>query len=80
MRQIALAERHKEADALHLGEAGRKRFDLLVRMMDSSGVGLLLGRYKNVKRLGGVLYVKNVGRAVDRVFEMSGVYQVIGKL
>lgn len=30
MRQIALAERHKEADALHLGEAGRKRFDLLV--------------------------------------------------
>ena len=51
-----------------------------VRMMDSSGVGLLLGRYKNVKRLGGALFVKNVTRGVDRVFEMSGIYQIIGKL
>ena len=50
-----------------------------VTMMDSSGIGLVLGRYKRISENGGALYVKRVNKQIDLVFKVSGVYQVIKK-
>lgn len=48
--------------------------------MDSSGIGLLIGRYKRVSRRGGSVAVTGPDRRVDKLFQMSGVYQVIERL
>ncbi len=51
-----------------------------VTLMDSSGIGLLIGRYKKLKEKGMPLYVKNVNSHVDKIFRMSGLYNIIEKL
>ena len=43
-----------------------------VGFMDSSGVGLVMGRYRTMKLLGGMLRVINIPDSVYRVFAMSG--------
>ncbi len=43
-----------------------------VSFMDSSGVGLVMGRYRQMKLLGGALRVINVSDRVYRIFAMSG--------
>lgn len=50
-----------------------------VDFMDSSGIGLIMGRYKRVMFRGGKAAVSNVGAGVERIFQMSGLYQIIGK-
>ncbi len=51
-----------------------------LRFMDSSGIGVLLGRYKLLKKKGGKIYVKNISRQVDKIFTISGLYQVLIKM
>lgn len=51
-----------------------------VTMMDSSGVGLVLGRYKRISENGGTLFVKRLNKQVDLVFKVSGLYQIIKKV
>lgn len=48
-----------------------------VGFMDSSGIGLIMGRYKKVMFLGGRAAVTNVGEVVNRIFSLSGLYQII---
>ena len=48
-----------------------------VSFMDSAGVGLLIGRYKLVKLLGGTSQMKNPNQSVQKVLEMSGVVKII---
>lgn len=43
-----------------------------VRFMDSSGVGLVMGRYRRMKLIGGRLRVVNVPDNIYRIFAMSG--------
>lgn len=43
-----------------------------VSFMDSSGVGLVMGRYRRMQLLGGSLCVKNYSDSVYRIFAMSG--------
>lgn len=43
-----------------------------VSFMDSSGVGLVMGRYKQMKLIGGGLRVTNIPERLYRIFEMSG--------
>lgn len=43
-----------------------------VSFMDSSGVGLVMGRYRQMKLLGGMLRVTNVPDRMYRIFAMSG--------
>lgn len=43
-----------------------------VSFMDSSGVGLVMGRYRQMKLLGGKLKVTNVPDRMYRIFAMSG--------
>lgn len=50
-----------------------------VDFMDSSGIGLIMGRYKKVMFLGGRACVTNVGKMVDKIFRISGLYKIIEK-
>ena len=43
-----------------------------VTFMDSSGIGLIIGRYKFTNMLGGKLEVANLTQNVKKIFEMSG--------
>ena len=43
-----------------------------VSFMDSSGVGLVMGRYRQMKLLGGSLRVTDVPDHIYRIFAMSG--------
>ncbi|MGI6703497.1 MAG: anti-sigma F factor antagonist [Clostridia bacterium] len=45
--------------------------------MDSSGIGALIGRYKKVSSTGGRVMVVNENKQVSRVFEISGIYEII---
>lgn len=48
-----------------------------VSFMDSSGIGMVVGRYKLLAMLGGSLELTNVNKSLERVFEMSGVLKII---
>jgi stage II sporulation protein AA (anti-sigma F factor antagonist) len=50
-----------------------------VTFMDSSGIGVVIGRYKKIRARGGSIRVKNVTGKVDRIFAMSGLYKVVEK-
>ena len=48
-----------------------------VTFMDSSGIGMLIGRYKLVSSLGGKIYMMNVRPSVKKIFEISGIPRII---
>ena len=48
-----------------------------VTFMDSAGIGLILGRYKNISILGGKLEVVNVSTQVIKILDMSGLSRLI---
>ena len=48
-----------------------------VSFMDSSGIGMVVGRYKLLAMLGGSLELANVNQKLEKVFEMSGVLKII---
>jgi stage II sporulation protein AA (anti-sigma F factor antagonist) len=48
-----------------------------VSFMDSSGIGMIIGRYKTANMLGGTVEMINVKPNVKKVFEMSGVLKII---
>ncbi|WP_071395650.1 anti-sigma F factor antagonist [Bacillus tuaregi] len=45
--------------------------------MDSSGIGVILGRYKQIKQLHGEMVVCAISPSVQRLFEMSGLFKII---
>jgi stage II sporulation protein AA (anti-sigma F factor antagonist) len=60
--------------------AGAKNiiFDLKrVSFMDSSGIGMILGRYRALEKLGGEVAVAGVSPEASRVFELSGLQKLI---
>lgn len=48
-----------------------------VSFMDSAGIGLLIGRYKLVKMLGGITEIINTTKSIKKVLEMSGIIKII---
>jgi stage II sporulation protein AA (anti-sigma F factor antagonist) len=48
-----------------------------VSFMDSSGLGVILGRYKEVLQLGGEMVVCSISPPIKRLFEMSGMFKII---
>ncbi|WP_310605176.1 anti-sigma F factor antagonist [Anaerosporobacter sp.] len=47
--------------------------------MDSSGIGVIMGRYRKIIFTGGKVAVTNVNSSVDRIFKLSGLYKIIDK-
>ena len=48
--------------------------------MDSTGIGVLIGRYKRLKARNIVLCVRNPSSAADRIFKMAGLYEIMPKV
>ena len=48
-----------------------------MHFMDSSGIGVILGRYRTLSQRGGMVSVKNMNPQVKRIFILSGMQQVI---
>ncbi|CAM2804852.1 anti-sigma F factor antagonist [Paenibacillus sediminis] len=48
-----------------------------LQFMDSSGLGIILGRYKSIKQKGGKMVVCGVNPPVYRLFEMSGLFKIM---
>ncbi len=44
-----------------------------VSFMDSSGIGLIMGRYRTMSLLGGSLRVVNVPKGLEKIIALSGV-------
>jgi len=44
--------------------------------MDSSGIGLVMGRYREVRYLKGDVYIVGVNDKVARILDISGLYRV----
>ena len=51
-----------------------------VSFMDSTGIGMLLGRYNKFSKQEIGIYIKNPTSYVNRIFEMTGIYQIIPKV
>ena len=47
-----------------------------VTFMDSAGIGMVLGRYKMMKMLGGTVEMINVAPMLKKIFEMSGLTKI----
>ncbi len=48
-----------------------------LEFMDSSGLGVILGRYKQIMSKGGRMIVCGVNSNMYRLFEMSGLFKII---
>ena len=44
-----------------------------VTFMDSSGIGLVMGRYRILKSYKGTVEIKNVSKQTKRLFELAGI-------
>lgn len=56
-------------------------FDLSrLSFMDSTGIGVIIGRYKLIRKQNKKVYVRNPSPTVDKIFRMSGLYEIITKI
>lgn len=47
--------------------------------MDSSGIGVLIGRYRLISHRGGSVFVRNMSPQVEKLFTLSGLHRIIQK-
>lgn len=45
--------------------------------MDSSGIGVMMGRYKLIANAGGRVCAVNLNPTINRIFQISGLHKVI---
>lgn len=51
-----------------------------VDFMDSSGIGVIMGRYNKISQLGGSLLITGCSEYVDRILEMAGIYTIAARI
>lgn len=47
------------------------------RFMDSSGIGIIMGRYRKISCFGGRVYAIHMDRQIERIFKLSGLNKVV---
>lgn len=50
-----------------------------VSFMDSSGIGVVMGRYNKLRELGGIVTVSACSSYIDRILSMAGIYTIAPK-
>ena len=50
-----------------------------VNFMDSSGIGLIMGRYKLINKHNGQAFLINLKPAVQKIFRMSGIFKILSE-
>lgn len=48
--------------------------------MDSTGVGILIGRYKKLKERNIPIYICNPSKHAERIFNMTGLFNIMPKI
>ncbi len=48
-----------------------------VDFMDSSGVGLIMGRYKKMEELGGEILIRGLNPRCRKLIELSGITKIV---
>lgn len=48
--------------------------------MDSTGVGVLIGRYKKMKEFGIPIFISNPSKHAEKIFKMTGLYEIMPKI
>lgn len=48
-----------------------------VTFMDSSGIGLVMGRYKLMQNISGKVIIENAPKSIRKVFKMSGIEKLL---
>lgn len=51
-----------------------------LEFMDSTGIGVLIGRYKKMKGRDIPIYITNPSPHVEKIFKMTGLYQIMPKI
>ncbi|MHB1126829.1 MAG: anti-sigma F factor antagonist [Bacillota bacterium] len=77
---LVVAERFREELEGHLNSQQARHLVLDlggVSFIDSSGLGVILGRYKRISQNGGQMAMINVQPQVYRVLELSGITRLI---
>ena len=50
-----------------------------VSFIDSSGLGLILGRYNQLKKHNGSLYMTGVSKQTEKIFNIAGIWTIMDK-
>ena len=77
-------DHHTTADIRHGIDAEIERYKPhrlvldfgMVTFMDSSGIGLVMGRYRLMEPYGGIIEITNVPPALKRVMQIAGLYKL----
>lgn len=48
-----------------------------LHFMDSSGIGVFIGRYKIINKRGGQVCITNINSQLERILEVSGLYRIL---
>ncbi len=51
-----------------------------LEFMDSTGIGVLIGRYKKMKEKNICIYICNPSVHAEKIFQMTGLYDVMPKI
>ncbi len=51
-----------------------------VTFMDSTGIGVILGRYKRINEQGGIMKIANAHGHAESILRMSGVFSIMEEL
>ena len=51
-----------------------------LNFMDSTGIGVLIGRYKKLKNRDLNIFISNPNKTIEKIFNMSGLYEIMPKI
>lgn len=51
-----------------------------LEFMDSTGIGVLIGRYKNLHNIKKRLFISNANPTIEKIINMSGIYEIMPKI
>ena len=51
-----------------------------LEFVDSSGIGVLIGRYKVLKSKNKPIFITNPSKTIEKIFKMSGIFEIMPKI
>ena len=51
-----------------------------MKFMDSTGIGVLIGRYKKMKDKGVSIFISNPSYHAEKIFKLTGLYKIMPKI
>ena len=51
-----------------------------MKFMDSTGIGVLIGRYKKMKNRGVSIFISNPSYHAEKIFKLTGLYEIMPKI